>query len=249
MEINTLGKEKLKNAFMKQFDNPKDLGQHLIENEKEAMKEAIDDNKSAYGYPDSVKSDDLINYLEMYIYSKIDAEEWLEFAGDESSYDLLEPKELEALSNDDNAIVELILMNFDNGCSANILLPMYEDYIADVEMPENFKAEINSYLRETPIGVFKQIIRNYSDRADIQDAIKRAGEQEGIPQYKLNEITNYDFKNIKITIAMDVIASRYKGNAQREGVKSFVENHLYIALVVDGLVTYDIEILDNPEDF
>lgn len=35
-----------------------------------AMKETIDDNKSAYGYPDSIKSDELINRLEMFIESK-----------------------------------------------------------------------------------------------------------------------------------------------------------------------------------
>lgn len=248
MSITKQEKEKLKTAFMKQFDNPKELGQILIEKEKDAMKEMIDDNKSAYGYPDSIKSDELINHLEMFIESKIDGDEWVDFAEKESSYDLSEPSELEELSNNDNDIVDLILMNFDGGCYANILLPDYEDYMTDSEMPENFKDEIEKQLRETPPNEFKEMVKLYSDKSDIEEALKRAGEQEGIPQDKISEIEKYDIKDIRSTIPLSAMASRYKTDAQKEGVKSFLENNLVKALVVDGLVTYNIEILENPED-
>ena len=242
-------KDKLGNAIMEQFDNPKVLGQSLIEKEKSAMIEMINDNKVAYGYPDSVKADEIVDYLETSIKSKIDADSWVDIVDKYTLYDTSDEAEIEKLINNENDIQDIIFMNLDEGCDAQIMIPEYEDFARDLPEPENFQEEIENYLRTCSPNEIKEAVELYSDEADIKSAVKKAGEQEGIPADKLDEITKYELKDIKCNISIDLIASRYRSDAIREGSKSFIENNLLKALVEDNLITYDVEILENPEDF
>lgn len=256
MSISKENKDRLSAVINKHFDNPEELGQQLVEEEKSAMKEMIEDNKGAYGYTDSVKSDELIKYLKVFIKSKISTDEWIDVIDNVVQGKLSDEDVVEEVTNNDSVTKDIIFMNLDNYCDCQILLPEYEDYVREKEEPEaienekeTFEKEIENYLRETSPNEIKEAVKLYSEAEDIKTLLKEAGEQAGIPVDKLDEITKYDLKNLKITTPISLIASRYQSDAMKEGSKTFLENNLFKALVQDELISYEIEILENPEDF
>ncbi|OEK58923.1 hypothetical protein [Staphylococcus equorum] len=256
MSISKENKDRLSAVINKHFENPEELGRELVEEERNAMKEMIEDNKGAYGYPHSVKSEELVEYLKVFIKSKISTDEWIEIIDNVVKGNLSDEDVVEEVVSNEVITKDIIFMNLDDCCDCQILLPEYEDYQKEKEQPEDFEdkqetfeEEIESVLREKSPNEIKEAVKTYSDEADIKEAVRKAGIEAGIPEDKVDEITKYDFKNLKITIPISFIASRYHSDAVKEGKKTFLENNLLKALVQDNSISYDIEILDNPEDF
>ena len=58
----------------------------------------------------------------------------------------------------------------------------------------------------------------------------------------------YQFVNPEIHASAEDIAERYMDHIEQDGLQSFFMNSLIHTMLDDGTLTYDIEVLDDPND-
>ena len=123
------------------------------------------------------------------------------------------------------------------------------EYVAkfiDMDVHQLSESELLSeIMAETDIEdieqtVTEKAIENGFDEQDVHERMKQFT-GNGRP-------FRYQFTNPQIHASAEDIADRYIENIEQDGLQSFFSHTLIHTLLDDGTLTYDIEVLDDPND-
>jgi len=257
MYYSELAKQKIISAVHRQFNNPSELGHKLMTVYDTEVKEILQEHLKECNFPKDINANSLINYILVKVLNKSSDEQWLDIIDDESGRDLSDPNEIDELEKDDNAIMSIIVTHLNNSCEVEIEIPNSHELLDIYPTVEYLAERISSKLSASHSVLIEQIISN-TELYEIEPIIRDKAIENGFSENEVDEKMQsflgngrpfkYEFKNVKVTDDAHTLAETYIDKAKELSASNFVETYLLHEMVMDGFLTYDIEILDEPTD-
>ena len=241
MALNEQQRKVIVDNFDELFANPRALGNELAMNDNYTYGEIVKEGLQEEGFPDEADHTNVFHDLELK--NNSDDETWCDlyeqFHGVESNEDF------EPIKDDEGTYYDVI---FDN----------LEKTEADVMIHE----EITEWLDENPSTTYlAEKIESNWDTVQIEelipthsphyeDDLKEAIQDDGFPQDANIDEIETGFLDVKPSSSYEDIADQLLEQATLAGsVENYVKDTCMLDIVTNELVSYEIEILSDPEDF
>ena len=258
MYYNEVAKEKIINAIHRQFDNPKELGTKLLEVYDSEVREILQEHLKDYQFPKDININSLLNYILVKVINKSSDGYWLDVIDTESGRDLSDPNEIEELENDNNSLMNIIVTHLDESCEVEIEMPERHELLNISPTVEYLKERIELKLSElSQGGLLGEIIAN-TEVYEIEPIVRKKAINNGFSEDYVDKQMStfsgygrpfkYEFKNPKVTVDANTLAETYIDKAKQDSASEFVNTYMVHEMIMDGFITYDIEVLDDPVD-
>lgn len=245
MAITKTNKDKLAQAFNSHFtDSKQDLVARFKEDDEAVLDEIVSSSLRENGFPSDA------NYLntkyDLEITSNIEPSEWAD--------DFIEHEQLD---NDDE-----VLSMVDNEAKQQYYI--LNDRLDAISFNVTPQVEVSEWLEENgseeyisramakhyePI-VFADEVLTVNKNSYVMEQVKQALIDDGFPESVNPSDVNFSLGNLQLTKSFDDLATEKIDEVyQYNTVSDYIDTQFYTDLEETNAYTFDVDILDDPEDY
>ena len=257
MYRNEEDKQSVLNAIQSIFDSQKELVNEFKDFYTDEYHDLLVDEINNEGYPSDVELERVAEHIKVSIKNVWSDGNWLD-AVDVALPDTSNPEYIEEFINDDTSVINVILEHVEEGCEIYLDIPSVYDYMEAHPTVEYVAKFIDMDVHQLSESELLSEIMAETDIEDIEQTVTEKAIENGFDEQDVHERMKqftgngrpfrYQFTNPQIHASAEDIAERYMDHIEQDGLQSFFMNSLIHTMLDDGTLTYDIEVLDDPND-
>lgn len=250
-------KQSVLNAIQSVFDSQKELVSEFKDFYTDEYHDLLVDELNNEGYPSDVELERIAEHIKVSIKNIWSDGNWLD-AVDVSLPDTSNPEYIEEFINDTVSVINIILEHVEEGCEIYLDIPSVYDYMEAHPTVEYVAKFIDMDVHQLSESELLSEIMAETDIEDIEQVVTEKAIENGFDEQDVHERMKqftgngrpfrYQFVNPEIHASAEDIAERYMDHIEQDGLQSFFMNSLIHTMLDDGTLTYDIEVLDDPND-
>lgn len=260
MYINDNAERKVLYVIHNRLSNPYHVGTLLIQTFGVEFREAVKRKMSELNYPENVDLDYVIENTNIFVINSSSDDAWLQLADSESIYDFSQQNEVAQFLQDNTEIDKVIMSKVNEMCKIEISIPSLDDILNKFPNKHYLLKQIEERLNyyKSHMTLTREIISEI-EPMEIEDDVFKSAIQAGFSQSYVSEKMKhfsgygrpfrYEFRNTQLNVDAENIADRYLQEAERFTVETYLDTMMIHDLLDDGSITYDIVVIDEPEEF